>query len=107
MPGLGKSGTSRISFLRFSIRLRYSRKACSQIFVDLTKAFVNNAVMALRIWIAMSLIALAAYGQKPAARFEVASVKVAESGGPVGDIPRNMTNSPGHFEMRRVPVRYI
>jgi uncharacterized protein (TIGR03435 family) len=62
--------------------------------------------MALRIGIAMSLIALAAYGQQAAARFEVASVKKAESGGPPGDIPRNMDTSPGHFAMRNVPLRY-
>jgi uncharacterized protein (TIGR03435 family) len=39
--------------------------------------------------------------------FEVASVKVADPGevGP-GDIPRNMGNSPGHFVMRNVPLRY-
>jgi uncharacterized protein (TIGR03435 family) len=39
--------------------------------------------------------------------FEVASIKVADPGeaGP-GDIPRNMDNSPGHFIMRNVPLRY-
>lgn len=39
--------------------------------------------------------------------FEVASVKPAAPGesGP-GDIPRNMDNSPGHFIMRNVPLRY-
>jgi uncharacterized protein (TIGR03435 family) len=39
--------------------------------------------------------------------FEVASVKPADPGeaGP-GDIPRNMGNSPGHFAMRNVPLRY-
>lgn len=65
--------------------------------------------MALRIWMATGLIALAAcaaLGQQPAARFEVASVKKAESGGPPGDIPRNMDSSPGHFAMRNVPLRY-
>jgi uncharacterized protein (TIGR03435 family) len=45
--------------------------------------------------------------QQPAtAQFEVASVKRAESGGPPGDIPRNMDSSPGHFAMRNVPLRY-
>jgi uncharacterized protein (TIGR03435 family) len=39
-------------------------------------------------------------------QFEVASVKRAEGGGPVGDIPRNMDSSPGHFAMRNVPLRY-
>jgi uncharacterized protein (TIGR03435 family) len=39
--------------------------------------------------------------------FEVSSVKIADPGeaGP-GDIPRNMDNSPGHFIMRNVPLRY-
>jgi uncharacterized protein (TIGR03435 family) len=39
--------------------------------------------------------------------FEVASVRVSDPGeaGP-GDIPRNMDNSPGHFIMRNVPLRY-
>ena len=41
-----------------------------------------------------------------APRFEVASVKRAEGGGPPGDIPRNMDNSPGHFAMHNVPMRY-
>src|SRR5579864_9207303 len=40
-------------------------------------------------------------------KFEVASVKVAPSGGPPGDIPRNMDDSPGHFAMRNVPMRYL
>jgi len=40
------------------------------------------------------------------AQFEVASVKRAEGGGPPGDIPRNMDQSPGHFAMRNVPLRY-
>jgi uncharacterized protein (TIGR03435 family) len=61
--------------------------------------------MALRFGIAICLIG-AAFGQQPAAQFEVASVKKTESGGPPGDIPRNMDNSPGHFAMRNVPLRY-
>jgi uncharacterized protein (TIGR03435 family) len=56
---------------------------------------------------AMILVTLAAFGQQSAARFEVASVKKAESGGPPGDIPRNMDSSPGHFAMRNVPMRYM
>ena len=50
----------------------------------------------------------AVLGQPSAApaRFEVASVKRAAGGGPVGDIPRNMDSSPGHFAMRHVPLRY-
>ncbi len=40
-------------------------------------------------------------------RFEAASVKPADPGeaGP-GDIPRNMTNSPGRFSMVNVPLRF-
>jgi len=56
---------------------------------------------------AIVLVALAAFGQQSTARFEVASVKKAESGGPPGDIPRNMDSSPGHFAMRNVPMRYM
>lgn len=48
----------------------------------------------------------AAFGQPAAPKFEVASVKRAESGGPPGDIPRNMDPSPGHFAMRNIPMRY-
>ncbi len=33
-------------------------------------------------------------------------MKRAAGGGPPGDIPRNMENSPGHFAMRNVPLRY-
>jgi uncharacterized protein (TIGR03435 family) len=62
--------------------------------------------MAQRLGIAVILTVLAAFGQQSAARFEVASVKKAESGGPPGDIPRNMDTSPGHFAMRNVPLRY-
>src|SRR5580700_1983393 len=51
------------------------------------------------------LVTLAAFGQRSTARFEVASVKKAESGGPPGDIPRNMDTSPGHFAMPNVPMR--
>jgi hypothetical protein len=46
---------------------------------------------------AVILLATTAFRQTPAARFEVASVKKAESGGPIGDIPRNMSSSPGHL----------
>lgn len=63
--------------------------------------------MAQRLGITMILVTLAAFGQQSAARFEVASVKKAESGGPPGDIPRNMDSSPGHFAMRNVPMRYM
>jgi uncharacterized protein (TIGR03435 family) len=54
----------------------------------------------------MILTVLALSGQQTRARFEVASVKKAESGGPPGDIPRNMDTSPGHFAMHNVPLRY-
>jgi len=65
--------------------------------------------MAFRLTIAASLVALtgfAALGQQSAARFEVASVKRAASDASPGDIPRNMAQSPGSFEMRNVPLRY-
>jgi len=52
------------------------------------------------------LTARQTFGQPPAPRFEVASVKPAEDGGPPGDVPRNMDTSPGHFAMRNVPLRY-
>jgi uncharacterized protein (TIGR03435 family) len=44
---------------------------------------------------------------QPAAplKFEVASVKRINGGGPPGDIPRNQETSPGHFTMRNVPLR--
>jgi len=56
--------------------------------------------------IGIALAICAAYGQAPAARFEVASVKRAEGGNSPGDIPRNMDSSPGHFSMRNVPLRF-
>src|SRR5215469_8604298 len=55
--------------------------------------------------IVFALAAPHAADQKP--EFEVASVKKNEGGGPPGDIPRNMADSPGHFAMRNVPMRYI
>src|ERR1700733_4492007 len=57
---------------------------------------------------AVAALCLRAQQTGPAASlaFEVASVKHAGSGGPPGDIPRNMDNSPGHFIMRNVPLRY-
>jgi uncharacterized protein (TIGR03435 family) len=63
--------------------------------------------MIQRFGMAVILMTFAMFGQQPAARFEVASVKKAESGGPPGDIPRNMDSSPGHFAMRNVPMRYM
>jgi uncharacterized protein (TIGR03435 family) len=62
--------------------------------------------MAQRLGIAFVLAALALSAQPSTARFEVASVKKADDGGPPGDIPRNMDSSPGHFAMRNVPLRY-
>ena len=64
--------------------------------------------MAQRIGIALGLIVFTGWlapGQ-PAPRFEVASVKKSEGGGPPGDIPHNMDNSPGTLTMRNVPLRY-
>ncbi len=39
-------------------------------------------------------------------KFEVATLKHATSDGRPGDIPRNMDDSPGHFAMHNVPLRY-
>ena len=55
--------------------------------------------------LALILAAPFALAQKP--EFDAASVKKAESGGPSGDIARNMDASPGHFAMRNVPMRFI
>jgi uncharacterized protein (TIGR03435 family) len=52
----------------------------------------------------LALAAQIAAAQKPA--FDAASVKKTESGGPPGDIARNMDKSPGHFAMRNVPMRF-
>src|SRR5437588_379179 len=54
-----------------------------------------------------ALMACAMFGQPAAAqvKFEVASVKRVDGGGPPGDIPRNLETSPGHFTMRNVPLR--
>ena len=61
----------------------------------------------MKLAVVIALLAGTVFGQQPAARFEVASVKKAEGGGPPGDIPRNMDTSPGHFAMRNVPLRYM
>jgi uncharacterized protein (TIGR03435 family) len=57
------------------------------------------------ILLSLLLTATPALAAPPA--FEVASVRLADPGetGP-GDIPRNMAESPGHFIMRNVPLRY-
>src|SRR5580704_7999137 len=63
---------------------------------------MQNSFTLAGIFLISSCVAAA-----PPPAFEVASVKVADPGeaGP-GDIPRNMENSPGHFVMRNVPLRY-
>jgi uncharacterized protein (TIGR03435 family) len=61
-----------------------------------------------RIFLSASLIVFTA-GQTPAQtplKFEVATLKHATSDGRPGDIPRNMDDSPGHFAMHNVPLRY-
>ncbi len=65
------------------------------------KRTIRNA--SLILWTSCAM-----FGQPSAAplKFEVASVKRAEGGGPVGDIPRNLDTSPGHFAMRNAPLRY-
>jgi uncharacterized protein (TIGR03435 family) len=56
---------------------------------------------------ALAASSLCAQTQPPKApAFEVASVKRGADGGPPGDIPRNMDDSPGHFAMRNVPLRF-
>ena len=56
---------------------------------------------------ALFVTALCAQTQPPKApAFEVASVKRGSDGGPAGDIPRNLDDSPGHFAMRNVPLRF-
>jgi uncharacterized protein (TIGR03435 family) len=57
------------------------------------------------ICVVVALAGWTAFGQSPAPKFEVASVKRVNGGGPPGDIPRNMDTSPGHFAMRNVPLR--
>jgi len=52
----------------------------------------------------LALAAQIAAAQEPA--FDAASVKKAASGESPGDIARNMDNSPGHFAMRNVPLRF-
>ncbi len=63
-----------------------------------------------RLILLVGVAALCLQAQQPGAAvspaFEVASVKRAAGGGPPGDIPRNMDNSPGHFAMRNAPLRY-
>jgi uncharacterized protein (TIGR03435 family) len=61
----------------------------------------------MRILAAVVCVTAGLVHAQPAKTFEVASVKRAEGGGPPGDIPRNMDDSPGHFAMRNVPMRYI
>lgn len=61
-----------------------------------------------RIFLSASLVVFAA-GVTPAQtplKFEVATLKHATGDGRPGDIPRNMDDSPGHFAMHNVPLRY-
>jgi uncharacterized protein (TIGR03435 family) len=60
-----------------------------------------------KLGLGLALFAMAATAQTAAApAFEVASVKHSSGGGPSGDIPRNMDNSPGHFAMHNVSMRF-
>ncbi len=56
--------------------------------------------------VASAALVVCAQNQTRKATFEVASVKRDATGGRVGDIPLNMDDSPGHFAMRNVPLRY-
>jgi uncharacterized protein (TIGR03435 family) len=61
-----------------------------------------------RIFLSASLMVFAAgvtSAQTPL-KFEVATLKHAVTDGRPGDIPRNMDDSPGHFAMHNVPLRY-
>jgi len=62
------------------------------------------------IWNASLIVwtSCAVFGQPQAGapKFEVASVKRGQGGGPPGDIPRNMDSSPGHFAMQNAPLRH-
>jgi uncharacterized protein (TIGR03435 family) len=58
----------------------------------------------MRIPSLLILVAGAGVAQTP--KFEVATLKHATSEGRPGDIPRNMDDSPGHFAMHNVPLRY-
>jgi uncharacterized protein (TIGR03435 family) len=68
---------------------------------------------AFTVLTALCAVAIVAQAQKPQsqnakiAAFEVASVRRSTVGGPPGDIPTNLENSPGHFAMRDKPLRYI
>src|SRR5215471_19444130 len=66
---------------------------------------VRNMIGTKAICVVVALAGWTAFGQSPAPKFEVASVKRVNGGGPPGDIPRNMDTSPGHFAMRNVPLR--
>jgi uncharacterized protein (TIGR03435 family) len=60
-----------------------------------------------RLFLSASLMVFAA-SVMPAQtlKFEVATLKHAVTDGRPGDIPRNMDDSPGHFAMHNVPLRY-
>ena len=63
-------------------------------------------VIARTTLVLCSCAAIVAAQSTPLATFDAASVKTAEQGTPPGDVARNMDNSPGHFAMRNIPLRF-
>jgi uncharacterized protein (TIGR03435 family) len=63
---------------------------------------MNEAVRTALIF----MLAAAALTAQQKLSFEAASVKKAEAGTPPGDVARNMDDSPGHFAMRNIPLRF-
>lgn len=65
-----------------------------------------QTVISRAVCVLLCLVCCASVLPAQSRTFEVASVKRTTSGGPPGDIPRNMDGSPGSFAMRNVPLRY-
>lgn len=66
----------------------------------------SSFVIALTLFMQVTLVPKPpSLATKPPS-FEVASVKRASGGDPPGDTPRNMDSSPGSFAMRNVPLRF-
>src|SRR5580700_5289619 len=72
----------------------------------MTRTVVRGSLILLAASASSAAFAQGSTNAPATPKFEVATVKHAAGGGPPGDIPRNMDNSPGHFAMRNVPLRY-
>jgi uncharacterized protein (TIGR03435 family) len=72
----------------------------------MTRTVVRGSLILLAASASSAAFAQGSANAPATLKFEVATVKHAVGGGPPGDIPRNMDNSPGHFAMRNVPLRY-